>query len=404
MPRRRQAGEGCISEYQTKRQGPRYLIKYAAPTADGLATTMVLRRGFKSRTEAAAELREQLTNVDKGTHVAPSNLTLAEYLSDQWLPALRLEASTSASYRRNCRLHVIPHLGSMKLGSITGTRLTALYRKLEESGRRDHKDGDGLAPRTVRYLHTIVHAALGDAVQVGLLAVNPADKAKPPTAAQAASPELHYWEPAQLRAFLGWCDRDRDDLLVAWQLLASTGMRRGEALALRWKDVDLERGVVSVRRNAVLVREHGAGEKVIVKPPKSGKARVIDIDPRTVAALKAQRALLASIDLQAARGDAVVLPARDGGVRHPERFSRTFLSRLSRARKALGEAELPMIRLHDLRHTHATALLVAGVHPKVVQERLGHASIGITLNTYSHVIPTMQRQAADAFGAAVFGA
>ena len=397
---RRTAGEGGISAYQTK-AGERYLIKYQAPAVDGLGTRQVLRRGFRTRREAAAALREALADLAKGVHVAPNKLTIGEYLTETWLPALRLKPSTTASYRKNVRLHVVPHIGALPLAGITGQRLTALYRRLETSGRID--GAGGLSARTVRYVHTIVHRALRDAVEDGLLAVNPADRAKPPTAAQAKAPELHYWTPAQLAAFLGWARIDEDELLAAWQLLAATGMRRGEVLALRWRDVGVAAATVAVRRSAVLVKHYGEGETIEVGPPKSGRARVVDVDPRTVAVLRAHRAGLAELDLRLARDDALVLPANDGGVRHPERFSRTFVSRVRRARAALGTDALPTIRLHDLRHTHATALLLAGVHPKVVQERLGHANISITLDTYSHVVPTMQRAAADSFAMAVFG-
>jgi integrase len=129
---------------------------------------------------------------------------------------------------------------------------------------------------------------------------------------------------------------------------------------------------------------------------------VVDLDARTVAVLKAHRGALAELDLRLAREDGYVLPGTDGGVRHPERFSRSFVARVARARKALGEDALPAIRLHDVRHSHATALLAAGVHPKVVQERLGHATISITMDVYSHALPSLQRAAVDLFAAAVY--
>lgn len=397
---RRTAGEGGISAYPTVK-GERYLIKYRAPAADGLGTRQVLRRGFPTRKAAAEALRAALADLDKGVHVAPARLTLGAYLDGTWLPALRVKPSTEASYRKNCRLHVIPHLGAVPLTGLTGQRITALYRKLETEGRVD--GAGGLSARTVRYVHTILHRALRDAVEDGLLAVNPADKAKPPSTVQAKAPELHYWTPGQLAGFLAWSKKDDDELLAAWHVLAMTGMRRGELLGLRWVDVDFDGARISIRRSAVLVKNYGSGESIEIGPPKSGKARVVDIDPRTVAVLKAHRAALAGVDLRWAREDAYVVPAMDGGVRHPERFSRSFGARVARATKQLGADAPPTIRLHDLRHTHATILLLAGEHPKVVQERLGHATISITLDTYSHVIPTMQRQAATRFASAVFG-
>jgi integrase len=395
-PRRRQAGEGGISEYQTK-AGKRFLIKYAAPDDDG-GRRPVLKRGYLSRKAAADALREQLGKIADGTHVLPNKVTVAAHFAE-WLDGLRLEPTTVASYRKNVRLHVVPHVGALRLEQLTGTRLTKLYRHLEQSGRADGKGG--LSARTVRYIHTIVHAGLGAAVRDGLLARNPADAAVPPTAKEAESPEMHPWTAEQLRAFLDWSQRTEDADYPAWLLLAMTGMRRGEALAVQWRDV--EASAVAVRRAAKLIKVKGEGERLIVGRPKSGKSRVIDLDPQTLAVLRAHRAYLATISLALARDDALVLGTLDGQVRHPERFSRTFRSRLTAARRELGEDVLPEIHLHDLRHTHATLLLRDGAPVKVVSERLGHASPMITLSVYAHVMPGMQREAAASFAAMVLG-
>lgn len=397
-PRRRQAGEGTISEYPTK-AGLRFLIKYAATKPDG-TKTMVLKRGYLSRKAAAEALREQRTKVATGQHVMSTRLTVGQHMGE-WLDGLRLSPSTVASYRKNVRLHVEPHIGGMRLDQLTGTRLTALYRMLETEGRADGEGG--LAPRTVRYVHTIVHAALKAAVRDGRLAVNPADKAVPPSAREAASPEMHTWSSEELRAFLDWSERTNDELHIAWLLLAMTGMRRGEALALRWRDIDFDAATLSVRRSVTVVKTKGAGETLVVGTPKSGKARVIDVDPETLGKLRSYRAQLASVLLSLGRDDALVLGTIEGDARHPERFSRTFGYRLTAARKALGEDTLPDIRLHDLRHTHATLLLRAGVHPKIVSERLGHSKVSITLDVYSHAVPTLQREAATKLASLVYG-
>ena len=291
-PRRRQAGEGGISEYMTK-AGPRFLIKFTAQREDG-TKRVVLKRGFKTRRDAAAALREQLGQVDRGTHVAPSKVTVDRHFAT-WLDGLRKGPTTIASYRKNVRLHVIPYIGDVQLAQLTGTRLTALYRQLETSGRAD--GAGGLGARTVRYIHTIMHSALAAAVDDNLIAVNPAAKAKPPTAKEAKSPEMQTWDADQLRTFLDWAERERPELYPAWLLLAMTGMRRGEALAVRWGDVDFEAGTLAVRRSAVLVKAKGEGERLEVGPPKSGKSRVIDLDGRTLAALRAHRAQRGALSL-----------------------------------------------------------------------------------------------------------
>jgi integrase len=396
-PRRRQAGEGGISEYQTK-AGARYLIKYAAPADDG--HRWVLKRGYLTRKAAAEALREQLGKIADGSHVLPNKVTVAAHFAE-WLDGLRLEPTTVASYRKNVRLHVVPYIGALRLELVTGTRLTKLYRQLEQSGRADGKGG--LSARTVRYIHTIIHAGLGAAVRDGLVARNPADTADPPSAKQAASPEIHPWDAKQLRAFLDWSQSTDDADYPAWLLLAMTGKRRGEALALQWRDVDFDAGRLTVRRAAKLVKVKGEGERLIIGLPKGGKSRVVDLDPATLAVLRAHRAFLATISLALARDDARVFGTLDGGIRHPERFSRTFRGRLAQARRALGEHALPEIHLHDLRHTHATLLLRDGQPVKVVSERLGHASPMITLSVYAHVMPGMQREAAASFAAMVLG-
>jgi integrase len=160
---------------------------------------------------------------------------------------------------------------------------------------------------------------------------------------------------------------------------------------------------VSVRRSVTVVKTKGAGERIITGPPKSGKARVIDLDPQTLASMRSPRARMASTMLALGRDDALALGTAQGEVRHPERFSRTFQYRMSAASKSLGVDVLSPLRLHDLRHTHATLLLRAGVHPKIVSERLGHATVSITLEVYSHAVPTLQREAAGRLAALVFG-
>ncbi len=242
-PRRRQAGEGTISAYETK-AGTRYLIKYSTTSPDG-DRKVILKRGFHTRKDAAQFLGDRLAEVRQGTHIVPKKLTVGDWL-DQWLEGLQLAPSTRASYAKNVRLHIKPTLGAVQLQNLTGVRVSALYRQLERSGRQDHQAGTGLSARTVRYVHTILKAALKDAVDQGVVAANAADKAKPPSARAAKSPEIHPWSADQLSAFLDWMverhgfkaapARGRTPspaLTPAMHVLAFTGMRRGELLALR---------------------------------------------------------------------------------------------------------------------------------------------------------------------------
>lgn len=249
-------------------------------------------------------------------------------------------------------------------------------------------------------MHTILSAALSAAVDAGQLAANPAAKAHPPTARQAAAPEMKVWTTGQLAAFLNG-SADHSQFHAAWHLLAHTGMRRGELLALRWRDIDLDAGTVSVLRSAGLVRVKGQGGVITEGQTKTGRPRVVDLDDATVSLLKAHRRDRGRLVLAYVRDDAVVFGDHEGRVRHPERFSRVFAETLARCRRGLGDDALPAIRLHDLRHTHATHLLAGGEQVKVVSERLGHASPTVTMTVYAHVLPGSQRQAAARFAAAV---
>lgn len=393
---RRQAGEGTISEYQTK-AGPRYLIKYK----DDLGAVK-LKRGYPTRTAAAEALGDINADLRRGQYVDPSKMTLGAWL-DEWLTGLRLSPSSMASYRKNVRLHVQRHLGTVPLNKLTGPRITALYRTLETTGRADHKAGTGLSARSVRYVHTILKAALESAVLNGKLAKNPATLASPPSAIEARAPEMHPWTAQQLNTFLIWAADKRADIFPAWHVIAFTGMRRGELLALRWRDVDLDAARISVRRSLTPVRTKGEGLQLIEGATKTGKGRTVDLDPRTVEVLRGHRIARGSLALQLVRDDAHVFADEEGHPLHPDRFTRRFTDSEASCARKMGESALPTVRLHDLRHTHATLLLGAGVPVKVVSERLGHANATITMGVYQHVMPGMQQEAATRFAALIAG-
>ena len=207
-------------------------------------------------------------------------------------------------------------------------------------------------------------AALGAALddEVPLLTRNPAVKAKPPTAkeADAKAPEMYPWTAEQLRRFLDWA-RDHSRMYAAWYVLAYTGMRRGELLALRWRDVDLDAATISVRRSVGIVRVKGQKGELREGPTKTCKPRVVDIDPATVAVLRAWKRERGALALQLARNDSVVFGNHEGQFRQPERFSHLFRETQDRCARMLGEDAPPRIRLHDLRHTHATILQVCAI-------------------------------------------
>jgi integrase len=390
--KRRSPGEGSVWSYRERNGTERWAIGHPS-----FGTRRRGPNGEKWFTKKAAQdaLRSKLVDAARGELVDPSRQPSGDYL-DEWLDGLRLAPSTVASYRKNVRLHIKPRIGTVPLAALTTERINALYRELERSGRADHREGEGLSPRTVRYVHTILSAALAAAVKSRRLARNPAAAATPPSAREARAPEMHPWTAGQLAAFLGWA-REHADGFALWQTLAMTGARRGEVLALRWRDIDLDAGTVSVRRSAGMIRNAGQGAAVVEGATKSGKPRVIDLDAATIAVLRARKRERGALALQLARETALVFADIEGAHRNPEHVSRQFARDVARCRSAIGASLLPVIRLHDLRHTHATILLLAGVPVHVVSQRLGHASPTITLAVYAHVMPGNQRDAADLF-------
>jgi integrase len=410
--RRRPPGEGSVFEYKTSAGVTRFGIKFDAPSPDGDRKQVMRRRDangqpWLDRDSAAAALREMVVKAGKGEWIEPSKQPIGEYV-DTWLDGLRLAPSTMASYRKNIRLHVKPYIGDVPIGSLTSARLTKLYRELETSGRRNQKGERTdlpLSARTVRYVSQILGAALGAAVddEVPLLDRNPNAKANPPTAKEAKPPEMHPWTAGQLRAFLDW-SRDNSVNHAPWYVLAYTGMRRGELLALRWRDIDLDAGTISVRRSVGVVKHKGKPRQIREGDTKTARPRVIDVDPATVAILRAWKRERGSMALQLAQDKALVFSNHEGKFRDPETFSKVFKDTQARCARTLGDGAPPVIRLHDLRHTHATILLRDRENVKVVSERLGHASVTVTLGIYAHVMPGDQRQAAARFAELVAGA
>jgi integrase len=270
--------------------------------------------------------------------------------------------------------------------------LNGLYPALLED-RKQSNGGGGLSPRSVRYVHTIIHRAFRDAVRWGRITRNPADAADPPRSAATVRAAMTTWSAEQVRAFLVHTADHR--LHAAFAVLGTTGMRRGECLGLRWSDIDLTAGRVSITQTVIAVNH-----EVRIGSPKTTRGRrTVSLDSGTVAALQEHRRRQAAERLRMGAGFAdhgLVFCRPDGGPLHPERFSRTFSIEAMRA-------GLPPIRLHDLRHTWATLALSAGEHPKVVQERLGHANVSITLDVYSHVTEGLHSDAADRVATIIFG-
>lgn len=394
--KRRSPGEGGCWPYKTK-AGERFRVAGPVRMPDGTTGT-ARKRGFLTKADGLAWLQEQQVDGRKGDYVEPSKQKFGDYGAEV-IEGMRLKPQTRASYVKNWRLHVQAYpIAAVPLAQLTGKRLSSHYRLLEKSGRKDHRAGEGLSPRTVRYISTIVHAVLKQAVTDQVLRHNAADAATPPTAreAKAAAPDMNPWTAVQLAAFLAWAGGKAQNAAL-WLVLAYTGMRRGELLTLRWRDVDLDGGCLRVRRSAGIVRYAGEGAEMVENDTKTSKPRVIDLDPGTVAALKSWRKERGMLALQLVRDDALVFGDLEGEHRNGEHVSRQFKRDQARCRKELGDDAVPEIRLHDLRHTHATLLLLAREPVHVVSQRLGHSSPVVTMTVYAHVLPGNQLEAANTF-------
>jgi integrase len=340
-------------------------------------------RGTKK--DAQKYLTAKLREKDLGVFVEPASMSLNSYL-DRWLEEIaknKVREHTFNSYESLLRIHIREKLGLKRLSDIQALEIQQLYNDMKKSG---------LSPRTIRYVHTVLSSALKQAVKWKLLNQNPCDLCELP---RKEKTEMKYLSSEQTAKFL---EVAKDDKWFALFLLAiETGMRPSEYLALQWKDINFDHKVLSVRR---VVRDRKGGGFYFTEPKTGKSCRSIDLSRSLVNALKTHRrkqleerlrlgANYRNYDLVYASEIGTPLARRNLDRRH--------------FRPLLKKAKLPEIRLYDLRHTMATLLLTEGVNPKVVSERLGHASVVLTLDIYSHVLPTIQKTATDKLEKLIFG-
>ncbi len=363
--------------------------------------TIVLSMGFDSVTgrrqqrwftvkgtkkDAERRLSDLIHQVDSGSFIRPSKTTVAEFL-EQWLSDYcrpNVARKTYYGYSDIIQRRLIPGLGLIPLTELRPETIQRLYAKRLESGRVDGKGG--LNPRSVQRYHQCFHRALKTAVEWGLLSRNPTDAVKPP---KARSVEMHILDEDGIRVVMRAASGT--PYFCLFYLALCTGMRRSEMLALRWSDVDLALGSVSVTRSLHYLSD-GSFD---IRAPKTAKGRrTIVLPSSAVLVLKnhkeRQEAVFATAGRRMEQTGLVFCRPDDGSPLLPDTVTKNWIRLVQRE-------GLAGVRLHDLRHTHASLMLKQGVHPKVVQERLGHASIGITLDVYSHVAPGLQAAAAARF-------
>ena len=348
------------------------------------------KKSYATKKEAQSALAEAIDSHRRQEFVAPDAIRLRDFF-ETWIDTLETQGrkvSTIEGYRKTMSSYVLPTLGSHRLQDLRPTDLDGLYATLLKSGG---VGGRPLSMTTVHHVHTQLGKLLHDAERKGLVMRNVARLADAPSlaAARDRAPDMNVWTPDELRRFLEFAEDYRAGPML--HLAAMTGMRRGEVVALRWDAVDLARSTVKVRAAATFLR----GEETIDVPKTKRSRRTIDLDQRTASVLKQHRATqreeLFMVGVTAPT-DGRVFTNEIGDPLRPASVGQAF-------RRLVESAGLPYIRLHDLRHTHASHLLAAGVNAKVVSERLGHSSVSFTLDTYGHVMPGQQSEAAEAAAA-----
>jgi integrase len=333
-----------------------------------------------TKRQAQAECARLITELKSGNALEPNKATVATFLA-RWLDHIKTQV-TPKSHERYAGIvnqNIIPAIGAVRLNKLKPIQISAAYSAALDGGRRDGKGG-GLAPRTVGHMHRVLKQALKQAVLWGESVRNPAEGVDPPKV---------DWKPMQtydLPQTVELIEAVRGTpLLIPTVLAVLCGLRRGEICALRWRNVDLAAGQISVVES---LEQTKSGLRF--KSPKSGKGRTVALSATVTDELRAHRVKRAQDFLRLGMrlsDDDMVIDHADGSIVSPICISQLWA-------RTIKKTKLARLRFHDLRHAHATHLLANGVHPKVASERLGHSKVGITLDLYSHVIPGMQEDAA----------
>jgi len=360
-----------------QRSAGTWSIRVSGGFTDAGARVRISRTVRGSRRDAERELTRLLHDVDRGAVADPGRLTLERFLEDRWLPhaSTRVRPGTHERYASLMRRHVIPRIGRVGLAKLRPMHVQAAIEGML---------ADGLAPLTCRHAYRVLSQALRQAVRWQVMATNPAAAVSPP---RPERPALTIPDPGQVRAILAAAEGT--PYHVPLLLAASLGLRRGEACAIRWRHVDIERGTLSV----VSTLQRVNGELRFLEPKTDRARRTVSLPAFAIEVLRRQRRDQAERRLllgEAWNDEDVVADRGDGRPLDPSEVSRTF-------RRLAGDG----IRLHDLRHAFATTLLQAGIHPKIASEALGHASVAFTMDTYQHVTPTMGERVAETMQAAL---
>ncbi|WP_322904827.1 tyrosine-type recombinase/integrase [Paenibacillus sp. SGZ-1009] len=352
---------GCIS--RRKNGTYAYTIEMGKHPKTG-RRRQKMKAGFETKKEAEKALSIALAEIGRGKYVEETKETVQEYFTNYLeIKKPNLRPGTVKTYKWLINYHIIPKLGQIPIVRLTPSHLASMYEQLRVT--------EGLSPQTINHVHRVLYDGLATAVRHEVLGRNVAALIRPP---KIPKYKANVWTAEQLMKFLDYVKPYRYYMIIL--LAATCGLRRGEAIALRWEDVDLHAKTITVNQS------YTNGEKgFIFQPPKTAAGiRTISLPDITVQALKKQKVIQAQDKLLAGpkyQDYGLVSQTKTGKPINPYYFEDRWLD-------MLAKSGLPKIRFHDLRHTHASLLLKQNVHPKIVSERLGHSSVGITLDRYSH--------------------
>lgn len=401
MAKKRGNGEGSITKRANgKWQGYTYV---ASETGEPKQKYVY----GNTRKEVKEKLDDILGKVQTGTYLEPCKLTVSEWI-DTWLKDYMknsLSPTTWDSYETQVRKHIKPTIGHIKLSQLQTHNLQKLYNDKSEGGRADDKEG-GLSPRSIKYIHTVIHGALEQAKREQKILNNPADAVKLP---KQEKPDIQYFNKDSLSMFLEKAKNSRH--FPAYYLDVSTGLRRGELLALRWQDITIpskddpkQQGFVRVNKNLVRAKVNGKYELIFQDPKTKTSKRTIQIDKDVVKILRKHQTKQnwdKQLAGEAYQDNNLVFTTELGQPSDPRNFTRHFENLIN---KLIEENEnFPRVTFHGLRHTYATLSLEGGMDIKTVQNNLGHATISQTGDTYSHVTDNMKENAANIIGSIVSG-
>lgn len=391
-------GDGTVYSYKSRDGRTFYRWQALAPidpTLPNGAKKRVSKSGFATEKAALMDLNEAM---DRVTVQKPATETRQKFsvFADNWLEELDVAPSTKAGYKKILRAHIAPVFGKRKIAEIEPLEIKGFYHTLRQTGRRDGKAyGSALAESTVSKIHLVLSAILEDAKNAGKLIHNPAKhrSVKPPKQSRrtrSLATESDILTKEQVTSLLRWIrDELGDDLYALWHLVAFTGVRRSEAVALKWSDFNSREKFISIRRAA-----DTANSKAI-KPTKTYRSRAIALDEETISVLNEYRKSRAVLGPDFTSSEAFIFATMNNELRGPNDVTARWARLMKKASHEI--TDIRPVTLKGLRHTHATLLLQAGINPKIVQERLGHSDISTTLNIYTHVTPTIQTEALDRF-------